>query len=189
MTVSISPSTTLYDYPTTAIITGITTTISNGTETLTSVYIIDSSNVSSTSIKGFETKATITSAINIPITSNTTFTCSASDGKSLIQKSTSVNFCWPYFYGVSTVDDFNISTGTKIIEQHGDKTYSFNPVGYYWFAYDSSYPDLSSIKDNGGNGDETISNWKKVTTTYEGHTYKMYITKEQKSAPGIFKFH
>ena len=187
VSVTISPSTTLYAYPTTATITGITAAVTNGTMDVNSVAFIESTNTKNvTDIKGFETKGNVTSSVNITANDNMTFNVTASDGKESVTASKSIAFVWPYFHGVSK--SITPDLDNKEISKSGDKTYEYAPTGYYYIAYDSSYSDLTSIKDNGGNGDETITNWEKKTTAYEGHEYKMYITKEQKAAAGKFKF-
>ena len=95
-----------------------------------------------------------TATYNTDITTNKTFTLTASDGKNNVSKSISYTFVSPYYVGVSstgTLTETDIKALTKNVETKGDKTINYTTTqSYMVFAYPVSYDAISSIIDQNG---------------------------------------
>lgn len=78
-----------------------------------------------------------------------------------VSKSKEVEFLTPFYRGVVTdVNNIYLDALTEELTRKETKTYSYATTGQHMvFAYDQSYGNLSSIKDE--NGFETIDGWTK----------------------------
>lgn len=101
-----------------------------------------------------------------------------------------IEFILPFYHGVNASDAISDLTGmTEDLSKKSDKTYTYEANNeYMYLAYDSSYNDLTAIKDE--NNLENLENFVKTTITHEGQTYKCYrsIYAITGSPSFIFKF-
>ena len=112
---------------------------------------------------------------------------------------TSISFIFPYLWGMSVTSGLSgtslYNAFTPQIVNEGSKTISLNGSAVYiYFAYPSSYPDLTSILDP--NSFQVIGSFTKstVSVTSTGLTnnwttnYKVYQTQLVASPAGNFQF-
>jgi hypothetical protein len=96
-----------------------------------------------------------------PFTNNSIFKISVSDNFNTVHSGeVKLQFVYPYYYGsgLPSLLPSDIQLLTKDISLQSDKEFTFSPnVEVMYFAYPSSYPVLTSIKDN--NDLETIDDW------------------------------
>ena len=119
-----------------------------------------------------------TATYDTDITTNKTFTLSASDGKNNVSKSISYKFVYPYYVGVlntNTPTESDIVGLTKKVEAKGNKTLEFTTSqSYMAFAYPSSYGDISKIVDQ--NGFDVTASFTKSTIVINSVDYYVYIS-------------
>ncbi len=121
-----------------------------------------------------------TSTYNSDITSDKTFTLTASDGKENVTKSISYTFVNPYYTGVLYMDtltltEADITALTKKVEIKGNKTITYTTSqSYMVFAYPSSYGSISSIIDQ--NGFNVTSSFTQNTLTINSVEYYVYVS-------------
>ena len=120
------------------------------------------------------------------ITSNKTFTLSASDGTNNVSKSINYTFVSPYYVGVSDVDVLDeaaVKALTKKVEVKGAKTISYtNSQNYMVFAYPSSYGTIKKVTD--ANGFDVTSSFKLSNVTVNSVNYNVYVSNK---VTGTFK--
>jgi len=78
------------------------------------------------------------------------FTIKATDGENYGTATASVSGIYPYFYGFTSSNTFNIQSlysMTKAVEPKSDKSYDITGSGNLFFAYDYDYGPLSQILD------------------------------------------
>ena len=100
-------------------------------------------------------------------------------------------FILPFCYGVSNTPTISDLTGlTEVLEKKGEKKYTYSTNNQHMvIAYDSSYGDLTSIKDP--NNFETKDSWNKSVLTVDGNQYNVYISQTAPTNPSAeytFKF-
>ena len=119
-----------------------------------------------------------TATYNTDITSNKTFTLTASDGKNNVSKSISYTFVSPYYVGVSTTDtltETDIIALTKKVETKGSKTINYTTSqSYMVFAYPNSYGAIKSVIDQ--NGFNVTDSFTQNTVTVNGVNYYVYVS-------------
>ena len=119
-----------------------------------------------------------TATYDTDITTNKTFTLTASDGKNNVSKSISYTFVSPYYTGVSTTDtltETDIKALTKKVETKGNKTINYTTSqSYMVFAYPSSYGAISSIIDQ--NGFNVTDSFVRNTVTVNSVDYYVYCS-------------
>ena len=119
-----------------------------------------------------------TATYNTDITTNKTFTLTASDGKNNVSKSISYTFVSPYYVGVSstgTLTETDIKALTKNVETKGDKTINYTTTqSYMVFAYPVSYDAISSIIDQ--NGFNVTDSFVRNTVTVNSVEYYVYCS-------------
>ncbi len=112
---------------------------------------------------------------------------------------TTVSFIFPYLWGLSTTSSLSGSALYNAFPSHvvneGDQTIDFNGTAVYiYFAYPSTYPNLSSILDPNsfqviGSFNETIASVTSTGLTNNWTTnYKIYQTQLVSSPDGNFQF-
>lgn len=103
------------------------------------------------------------------VTATQVYTANITDGNTTPSASETLTFVIPFLYGGSTsllVQATFYANLARIIETQGNKAVLFNGTdSYFYFAYDASYPDLSSILD--GNGFEAIDAFTKTEETID----------------------
>jgi hypothetical protein len=85
---------------------------------------------------------------------NTSFQITVNDGTQSVIASQSLNFVYPYFYGLLTnpfISFSGLSTLNKLVDYQRDQTIPLLGSGYIYFIYDNSYPVLNSIYDSNNN--------------------------------------
>lgn len=112
-------------------------------------------------------------------------------GAGSVSASKSVEFILPFVWGVSATATITDFTGlVEDLRKRENRTYSYTTNNEHMvFAYDSSYPDLTSILDP--NNFETISGWTASTLTVDGQQYKVYVAELATTDAGAsytFKF-
>ena len=121
-----------------------------------------------------------TATYNTDITTNKTFTLSASDGKNNVSKSVSYTFVSPYYVGVSSTDtltETDIKALTKKVETKGSKTINYTTSqSYMVFAYPVSYGAISSIIDQ--NGFNVTDSFVRNTVTVNSVEYYVFISNQ-----------
>ena len=119
-----------------------------------------------------------TATYDTDITTNKTFTLTASDGKNNVSKSISYTFVSPYYTGVSTtgtLTETDIKALTKKVETKGNKTINYTTSqSYMVFAYPSGYGNISKIVDQ--NGFDVTASFTKSTVTVNGVSYYVYCS-------------
>ena len=120
-----------------------------------------------------------TSTYNSDITSDKTFTLTASDGKENVTKSISYTFVNPYYIGVSymnTLTEADITTLlTKKVEVKGSKTVTYDvSQSYMVFTYPIRYGAISSIIDQ--NGFNVTDSFTQNILTVNSVAYYVYVS-------------
>ena len=130
-----------------------------------------------------------TATYNTDITTNKTFTLSASDGKNNVSKSISYTFVNPYYTGVSTTDtltETDVTALTKKVVTKGTQTVNYTTSqSHMVFAYPSSYGAIKSVIDQ--NGFNVTDSFTKSTLTINSAEYYIYVSNKC-SGTYIMKF-
>lgn len=125
-----------------------------------------------------ETVRTVT--YDSDITTDKTFTLTASDGENTVSKSIGYKFVTPYYVGVSTTDvltETEIIALTKKVETKGNKTVNYTTSqSYMVFAYPKSYGAISSVVDK--NGFNVTDSFTQSTITVGTVEYYVYCSNQ-----------
>lgn len=125
-----------------------------------------------------ETVRTVT--YDSDITTDKTFTLTASDGENTVSKSISYKFVAPYYIGVSTTNtltETEIIALTKKVETKGNKTVNYTTSqSYMVFAYPKSYGAISSVVDK--NGFNVTDSFTQSTITVGTVEYYVYCSNQ-----------
>ena len=121
-----------------------------------------------------------TATYDSDITTDKTFTLSASDGENTVSKSISYKFVAPYYIGVSTTNtltETEIIALTKKLETKGSKTVDYTTnQSYMVFAYPKSYGAISSVIDQ--NGFNVTDSFVRSTVTVNSVEYYVYCSNQ-----------
>ena len=121
-----------------------------------------------------------TATYDSDITTDKTFTLSATDGENTVSKSISYKFVTPYYIGVSitnTLTETDITALTKKLETKGSKTVNYTTAqSYMVFAYPKSYGAISSVIDQ--NGFNVTDSFTQSTITVGTVEYYVYISNQ-----------
>ncbi len=157
-----NPIENLYEFGQTIIITQIKAIVTKKSENLTNIKfyqngleineITNSVSDGGTFTYTFSTPIIITSPINADYFQTKVID---SSGKIVSANTTSLNFCYPYYYGLINVEDKiteDLIKGLeKRIEKKGTKSYTYNPnYQRMVIAYPQTYGMLKSILDKNG---------------------------------------
>ena len=119
-----------------------------------------------------------TATYNTDITTNKTFTLSASDGKNNVSKSISYTFVNPYYTGVSSTDtltETDVTALAKKVVAKGTQTVNYTTSqSHMVFTYPSSYGAIKSIIDQ--NGFNVTDSFTKSTLTINSAEYYIYVS-------------
>ena len=113
------------------------------------------------------------------ISEDTTFTATATDSHGDTTKDLKFEFVNPYYYGSISTDTITDFTGLteEIVKKSTSKNVSYTASAKYLvFAYDSSYGNLTSIKDK--NNFENLPAFNKTVKTIDGESYNVYISSD-----------
>lgn len=190
ITLSITPSTVLYEKGTTISTLTLSASATKKSENIASIKFYQGSTLLETITDGVASGGNFTCSEDIAaFSTDTTFKASVTDSVtgSTVDSTKTVEFIVPFYYGNSDTDTISALTGlTKDLSKKGSKTYTYTASNkYLCILYPSSYGTLSSIKDS--NNFENIGNFNTDTVTIGDDTYRYYITKEGKTVSN-FKF-
>lgn len=100
---------------------------------------------------GFITQTGILNGVLTPGTTTNDFTLTVMDDyvpPAVVSDTITLTEIYPYFHGFgTTITSLNLNTYTKIIEPKQNQSINIFGTGDYYFIYDSTYGDLSDIKD------------------------------------------
>lgn len=183
-TVTASVNKSIYEYPSAgepaATVNTMTISAKLGSNPVTSIAFVDSTSTSSVSWSGINVAKTATSAINKAVTGDTTLSAWVSDSTSSYAGTVIIKFALPYFYGVSdtsAIDD--VTTGTKITPtstsqiSQNDLKFECGDGKYMWFAYNSSFKNLTAIKQG---VTEISEQFTTASANYNDKKMKVYVT-------------
>lgn len=189
ISISISPSTTLYEKGTTVSSITITASVTKKSEPIEKVEFLVNGSVVDTVTDYVAAGGSFDFTYDTGFSTNTTFRVRTNDVETQTVKyaDKTVSFILPYYYGVVNADTLSELTGlTKDLSSNGSKTYSYTADNQYCvIVYDASYSDLTSIKDQ--NNFDVKGDFTKKTVTIDGNNYKYYISSGKKTIAG-FKF-
>ena len=121
-----------------------------------------------------------TATYNTDITTNKTFTLSASDGKNNVSKSISYTFVNPYYTGVSSTDtltETDVTALAKKVVAKGTQTVNYTTSqSHMVFTYPSSYGAIKSIIDQ--NGFNVTDSFVRNTVTVNSVEYYVYCSNQ-----------
>lgn len=194
ISLSITPSTTLYEKGTTISTLTLSANATKKSEDIANIKFYQGSTLLETVTEDVASGGNFTCGTAITaFDTDTTFKASVTDSTtgSTVESSKTIKFVVPFYYGnsdTSTVSD--LADFTKDVSEKGTKTYSYTASNkYLCILYPSSYGNLTSIKDN--NNFENIGEFNVSTVTISEEEYKLYITKEPKTVNSFsltFKF-
>jgi len=189
ISIAISPATTIYEKGNKVSSITITASITKKSEAIEKVEFLVDGIVVDTVTDGVSAGGSFSYTYDTEFGTNKTFRVRTNDVDTKTSKyaDRTVSFILPYYHGVVDADTVSELTGlTKDLSVKGTKSYSYTADNQYCvIMYDSSYADLTSIKDQ--NNFENISNFTKKTVTIGDYSYKYYITSGRKTLSG-FKF-
>jgi len=172
---SISPSTTLYKKGTSVSSVTLTAVVGRQSNDIEEVsFLVNGTQVYNTD--AYASGGTVTYTYSTPITTDTTFKATASDGSSTASASQSISFVNPYYYGASATNNITSVAGlTELLAVKGSKTLSFSADNeYIVFMYDAAYGNLTSITDV--NGFDNTDAFTRSTATISGVVYNVYTS-------------
>ena len=108
-----------------------------------------------------------------------------------VTASKTIKFIQAFYYGASNSTTVDSLTGlSKLVQEKGTKTVNITTANQHLtFIYDSSYGDLTSIKD--ANNFELLDGWTKTTKEIDGLSYNVYVANSattDTNAKFIFSF-
>lgn len=194
ITLSITPSTTLYEKGTTISTLTLSANATKKSEDIANIKFYQGSTLLETITDGVAGGGNFTCGTAITaFDTDTIFKASVTDSTtgSTVDSSKTVKFVVPFYYGNSDTSTVSALTGlTKDLSEKGTKTYSYTSSNkYLCILYPSSYGNLTSIKDS--NNFENIGEFTSSAVTIDSEEYKLYISNEPKTVSAFaltFKF-
>ena len=181
VTLSITPSTTLYKVGST--VTGLVAkvTVTKKSEDITKIEFLVNDVIKETITTDVANGGTFSYTVD-DFTTDTTIKAIVYDTSSNVPKTSTVKFVNPYYCG--TTDDVptadTILTLTELVEAKGSKTRTVTCANkHVVYAYPASYGKLTSILD--GNGFENLTDYTNIQETINGVSYEIYYTTGKKT--------
>ena len=181
VTLTITPSTTLYKVGTN--VTGLVAkvTVTKKSEDVTKIEFLVNDVVKETITTDVANGGTFSYTVD-DFSTDTTIKAIVYDTSSNVPKTSTVKFVSPYYCG--TTDDVptadTILTLTELVEAKGSKTRTITCANkHVVFAYPASYGKLTSILD--GNGFENLTDYTNIQETINGVSYEIYYTTGKKT--------
>ena len=181
VTLTITPSTTLYKVGTN--VTGLVAkvTVIKKSEDVTKIEFLVNDVVKETITADVANGGTFSYTVD-DFTTDTTIKAIVYDTSSNVPKTSTVKFVNPYYCG--TTDDVptadTILTLTELVEAKGSKTRTVTCANkHVVIAYPASYGKLTSILD--GNGFENLTDYTNLQETINGVSYEIYYTTGKKT--------
>ena len=181
VSLSISPSTTLYKKGETVSNLRLEANVTKNSESIKSVKFYNGATPLETVITNVENGGKFTHTMVDDISADTTVKAEVADGISIVSATKTIKFVNPYYYGVSTVANVVGFIGlTELLQEKTNTTKAFTANNeYIVFACDSAYADLTDIVDQ--NGFSNLSDFTKSTLVVNGVTYKVYVSNTPKT--------
>jgi hypothetical protein len=181
VTLTITPSTTLYKVGTT--VTGLVAkvTVTKKSENITKIEFLVNDVVKETITTDVANGGTFNYTVD-DFSTDTTIKAIVYDASSNVPKTSTVKFVNPYYCG--TTDDVptadTVVTLTELVETKGSKTRTVTCSNkHVVIAYPASYGKLTSILD--GNGFENLTDYTNIQETVNGVGYEIYYTTGKKT--------
>ena len=181
VTLTITPSTTLYKVGTT--VTGLVAkvTVTKKSEDITKIEFLVNDVIKETVTTDVANGGTFNYTVE-DFTTDTTIKAIVYDTSSNVPKTSTVKFVNPYYCG--TTDDVptadTIVTLTELVEAKGSKTRTITCANkHVVIAYPASYGKLTSILD--GNGFENLTDYTNIQETINDVSYEIYYTTGKKT--------
>ena len=181
VTLTITPSTTLYKVGTT--VTGLVAkvTVTKKSEDITKIEFLVNDVVKETVTTDVANGGTFSYTVD-DFTTDTTIKAIVYDTSSNVPKTSTVKFVSPYYCG--TTDDVptadTIVTLTELVEAKGSKTRTITCANQHVvIAYPASYGKITSILD--GNGFENLTDYTNIQETINDVSYEIYYTTGKKT--------
>ena len=181
VTLSITPSTTLYKVGST--VTGLVAkvTVTKKSEDITKIEFLVNDVVKETVTTDVANGGIFSYTVE-DFSTDTTIKAIVYDASSNVPKTSTVKFVSPYYCGttndVPTAD--TIVTLTELVEVKGSKTRTVTCSNkHVVIAYPASYGKLTSILD--GNGFENLTDYTNIQETINSVSYEVYYTTGKKT--------
>ena len=181
VTLTITPSTTLYKVGTN--VTGLVArvNVTKKSEDITKIEFLVNDVIKETVTTDVANGGTFNYTVD-DFTTDTTIKAIVYDTSSNVPKTSTVKFVSPYYCG--TTDDVptadTILTLTELVEAKGSKTRTITCANkHVVIAYPASYGKLTSILD--GNGFENLTDYTNIQETINGVSYEIYYTTGKKT--------
>ena len=181
VTLTITPSTTLYKVGTT--VTGLVAkvTVTKKSEDITKIEFLVNDVIKETVTADVANGGTFNYTVD-DFTTDTTIKAIVYDTSSNVPKTSTIKFVSPYYCG--TTDDVptadTILTLTELVEAKGSKTRTITCANkHVVIAYPASYGKLTSILD--GNGFENLTDYTNIQETINDVSYEIYYTTGKKT--------
>ena len=181
VTLTITPSTTLYKVGTN--VTGLVAkvTVTKKSEDITKIEFLVNDVIKETITTDVANGGTFSYTVE-DFSTDTTIKAIVYDTSSNVPKTSTVKFVSPYYCG--TTDDVptadTILTLTELVEAKGSKTRTITCANQHVvIAYPASYGKLTSILD--GNGFENLTDYTNIQETINSVSYEIYYTTGKKT--------
>ena len=181
VTLTITPSTTLYKVGTN--VTGLVAkvTVTKKSEDITKIEFLVNDVVKETITTDVANGGTFSYTVD-DFSTDTTIKAIVYDTSSNVPKTSTVKFVSPYYCGttndVPTAD--TIVALTELVETKGSKTRTITCANkHVVIAYPASYGKLTSILD--GNGFENLTDYTNIQETINSVSYEVYYTTGKKT--------
>ena len=181
VTLTITPSTTLYKVGTN--VTGLVAkvTVTKKSENITKIEFLVNDVVKETITTDVANGGTFNYTVE-DFSTDTTIKAIVYDTSSNVPKTSTVKFVNPYYCG--TTDDIptadTVVVLTELVESKGSKTRTITCSNkHVVIAYPASYGKLTSILD--GNGFENLTDYTNIQETINGVSYEIYYTTGKKT--------
>ena len=193
VTLTINPSTTLYDKVTDVVNSiGMTAKAVKATENISKVEFYVGNILVNTVTSGVENGGTFTYAYNATINTDTTFKAVVTDTKGGSNTSTkSIKFVGRSYYGIvdaslSSLNAEEIKAHSNTLKDTKKLTYAgiTTDMGKVYYAYPTSFGALTSIKDLVNNLNYTTS-FTQSTVSVDGMDYYVYLQIDPAAATNV----
>ena len=193
ITLTINPSTTLYDKVTDTVNSiGMTAKVVKATENISKVEFYVGNILVNTVTSGVENGGTFTYAYNATINTDTTFKAVVTDTKGGSNTSTkSIKFVGRSYYGIvdaslSSLNAEEIKAHSNTLKDTKKLTYAgiTTDMGKVYYAYPTSFGALTSIKDLVNNLNYTTS-FTQSTVSVDGMDYYVYLQIDSAAATNV----
>ena len=181
VTLTITPSTTLYKVGTTVSGLMAKVVVSKKSEDITKIEFLVNNELKETVTTDVANGGTFSHVLE-DFTTETTIKAIVYDTTGNVPKTLTVKFVNPYYCGVTNdvPNATSVAALTELIEEKGSKTRTITCSNQHVvIAYPATYGKLSSILD--GNGFENLTDYTNIQTTINEVQYEIYYTTGKKT--------